>query len=392
MYYKVKKNESLLGIADLFKSRVIDIRNWNNIPYTQSVSVGQRLQIFVPTDKKDFYASLDNQTSLEKSSAKSSVSKNSNKWIYHRIRRGENLNFIASRYGVDVNTLKDWNNLSSNRIYAGQKIKIYTNRTSYVASSDNTAVHSQTSVFRYRVRRGDTISELSIKFGVPSVAIRRWNNLISNRLVAGKTLKIYNNDNAASSMGDNAPKTSANINYYKVKRGDAIGLIAEKYKVRVSSIRRWNNLRSNRINSGQTLKIYSDADVNDITSDNDASEGKAVPAEDNGNYLTYTVKSGDALVLIADKFNVPVESIRKTNGLSGTKIKIGQELKINKNDILPPKKKEKQEVVKGKFHTVTRGESLYTIARKFGKSVKDLKGLNNLHGNVIKIGDKLRIE
>ena len=302
------------------------------------------------------------------------------------------MNFIASRYGVDVNLLKEWNNLNTSRIYAGQKIKILTNRTAYIASSDNTASHTQTSVFRYRVRRGDTISELSVKFGVPSEVIKRWNNLSSNRLVAGKTIKIYNND-YASSLGDNAPKTSANINYYKVKEGDAISIIAEKYKVRVSSIRAWNGLRSNRINAGQTLKIYSDADVNDISTDNEAKDSKTAPApEENGNYLTYKVESGDALVLIAKKFNVPVESIQKTNGLSGTKIKIGQELKINKDDILPTEKEEPKAVVKGKIHTVTRGESLYTIARKFGKSVKDLKELNHLKGSVIKIGDKIRVE
>ena len=52
VHYKVKKKDSLLGIADLFNSRVIDIRNWNNIPYTKSAAVGQDLTIYVPQIKK----------------------------------------------------------------------------------------------------------------------------------------------------------------------------------------------------------------------------------------------------------------------------------------------------------------------------------------------------
>ncbi len=75
--YHVKKNDSLLGIADLFNSRVSDIRNWNNIPYTQTINVGQKLLIYVPEDKKEFYSSLDNQTALEKTVAKNIAKRNS---------------------------------------------------------------------------------------------------------------------------------------------------------------------------------------------------------------------------------------------------------------------------------------------------------------------------
>ncbi|MEJ2493550.1 MAG: LysM peptidoglycan-binding domain-containing protein, partial [Ignavibacteriaceae bacterium] len=60
--YSVKKDDSLLGIADRFNSRVTDIRNWNNIPYTTTIRVGQKLTIYVPEDNKDYFASLDKST------------------------------------------------------------------------------------------------------------------------------------------------------------------------------------------------------------------------------------------------------------------------------------------------------------------------------------------
>ena len=56
--YRVKNDDSLLGIADLFNSRVSDIRNWNNIPYTTTIKVGQPLNIYVPEEMQDYYCLL----------------------------------------------------------------------------------------------------------------------------------------------------------------------------------------------------------------------------------------------------------------------------------------------------------------------------------------------
>jgi peptidoglycan lytic transglycosylase D len=315
--YRVKKRDSLLGIADLFNVRVSDLRNWNNISYTESLNVGQTLTIYVPAGKKDFYASLDNQTPVEKSIVKTnSAPEENDSWIYHRIKRGENLNSIADNYGVDVGSLKDWNNLSSNRIYAGKVLKIYTDRATSrsIAREDHTT--SNVSSFKYKIRRGDTISDLADRFKVSIAAIRRWNSLNSDQLVAGNSLKIYTHD-VTNSFGDNTPKTSANVNYYKVKNGDAISQIANLYNVSVANIRRWNDLRSNRIYAGRILKIYSNADINDLP-ENIAS---------NSTYI-HTVKQGESLYEIAREYRTSVNKLRDLNNISGNKIIAGQKLKI----------------------------------------------------------------
>ncbi len=311
--YTVKKGESLLGIADLFNSRVSDIRNWNDIPYTRTISVGQKLTIYVPNDKKNFYASLDNQTPVEKSITKTSSTKTSASYVYHRIRRGENLYSIARRYSVNVADLRDWNNVPGNKIYAGQRLKIYTDRT---AIADNTSTSPRTNLYRYRVRRGDTISELAERFGVSTSQVRTWNGLRTNRIYFGQTLKIYSHE-TASSLGDNTTKSSANVNYYKIKPGDTIGGIAELYRVSASSIRKWNSLRSNKIIAGSTLKIYSDADVNDVPE----TPHRSV----NG---LHTVKSGESLYSIARMYSTSVQSLKRLNKLSSTKIVVGQKLRV----------------------------------------------------------------
>ncbi len=317
--YHVKKNDNLLAIADLFNTRVSDVRNWNNIPYTKTISVGQELKIYVPEEQKDFYASLDTQTPLEKAITKSAVTKSTGSWVYHRINRGESLGKIAQRYGVSLASLKDWNNLSSNTIYAGQRLKIFTDRTTITTASTTTS-SSKNSLYRYKVKRGDTISEIAEKFGVASSQIRRWNGLSSNRIIAGKTLRIYTSDKTLA-LGDNVPKTSANVNYYKIKPGDTLSEIAEKYKVSIANLRQWNGLAGNRIEAGKTLKIYSDAAVHDIPETTTSKQDTKIS-------ITHTVKRGEALVTIARQYGTTVASIKALNNLVSDKIKVGQKLKI----------------------------------------------------------------
>ena len=153
--YSVKKDDSLLGIADRFNTRVSDIRNWNNIPYTTTIRVGQKLTLYVPKDNEDYYVSLDKSTKIEeKSNLESSI-------VYHKIRRGESLGLIASRYSVRISEIKDWNHLSSNKIIAGKKLKIYTDGstpTKYIANTNKVYKNTKANLYRYKVRKGDAIS------------------------------------------------------------------------------------------------------------------------------------------------------------------------------------------------------------------------------------------
>jgi len=320
--YHVKKNENLLAIAKLFDVRVSDIRNWNNIPYTKVITVGQKLSIYVPDAKKDFYASLDNQSEIEKTVTSNASSKTSNEWVYHKIRRGENLSYIAAKYHVDINSLQEWNNLSGSRIYIGKRLKILVdNSSTHIASNDVSTTKSD--VFNYKIKSGDTISQLAEKFGVPSAKIKKWNGLGSSRLYAGKILKIYGNSRVAS-LGDNTSKINANLNYYKVKSGDTISEIAEMYHVSIASIKKWNNMWSNKIIAGKTLKIYSDSDINDIPEhvSSNESTGKNIPE----GARTHIVTSGESLYTIARQYNTSIRKLKKLNSMTGNKIIIGQEL------------------------------------------------------------------
>ena len=117
---------------------------------------------------------------------------------------------------------------------------------------------------------------------------------------------------------------------YRVKSGDYLGKISDKYGVSVSSIKRWNNLKSSRLKVGQRLTIYPKKMQSTSTKKVQSTAKKVVPT---GKFSTYKVKSGDSLWLIAQKFpGVSVQNIKDWNDIWRVKsLKPGTELKIFNN-------------------------------------------------------------
>lgn len=111
---------------------------------------------------------------------------------------------------------------------------------------------------------------------------------------------------------------------YRVKSGDYLGKIANRYRVSVTQIKRWNNLKSTNIRAGQILYIYGAAAPA-------ASSSGSSPAKSSSSSSskTYTVKNGDSLYNIAKLYpGVSAEDIKAANGLKSDNIKPGQVLKI----------------------------------------------------------------
>nr|WP_238528019.1 lytic transglycosylase domain-containing protein [Aquimarina agarivorans] len=109
---------------------------------------------------------------------------------------------------------------------------------------------------------------------------------------------------------------------YRIRSGDYLGLIARKFGVRVSQIKKWNGLRNNNIRVGKHLTIYPRrATVYAST------KKKAIKVSSN----TYVVKSGDSLWSISQKFaGVSVENLKRWNNISGNRLKPGMRLKLKK--------------------------------------------------------------
>ncbi|MFV5701425.1 LysM peptidoglycan-binding domain-containing protein [Flavobacterium sp. XS2P12] len=218
------------------------------------------------------------------------------------------------------------------------------------------------------------------------------------------------------------PKTK----YYKVKRGDNLSEIADKYDVAVADIKKWNKLRSNSVSYGKTLKIITDQSI--VRTVKKESKVEAVPSEPISESqrvvasevkvnkeeelasnperkdIEYVVQKGDNLGNIAHKFGASLADVKKWNNLSNHNIALGATLIVAKNEIVIAtdnatsgsfKKKSniagisKKESVE---YYVKKGDSLFSIAKKYpGVSISDIKKWNDIRGEGIKPGMKLKI-
>ncbi len=379
--YTIKKDDALTDIAQLFEVRVADLRNWNDISYTSSIKVGQKLNIYVPSEKKEHFAKLD---SLSANKISETIAQTGN-WIKHRIKTGETLSSISEKYKVRVTQLQKWNNLKSDKISIGNSLRVYLGDSNEEDSPR--IVKTISSTTKYKVKRGDNLGEISKKFDVTIAQLRAWNNLKGNKIAAGQVLSIKNTE-VTSSYGDNNKKRSSNVISYSIKKGDTIGEIADNFGVSINDIKKWNNLTNNNIVAGQNLNIYSDIDKG---SHLQSSKGSNNITSKSNSEQTYTVKKGDTLGEIAEATNVSISELRSLNNISNNNIQIGQVLVLSEN-AKTTKNKSTKSKSNSKVHVVKNGESLWTISKKYSVSVSDIKEANNLLSDKLTAGQKLNIQ
>ena len=221
----------------------------------------------------------------------------------------------------------------------------------------------------YTVKAGDTLYGISNQFGVNVGDLATLNNVNANTLRVGQVLNIPTN----SGVNPNA------MFMYTVKKGDSLYTIAMKYNTTVGNIISLNNLKSDKLSIGQTLRI-----PETFTKEEDM----VMPA-----FTSYTVKKGDSLYSIARVNNISVDTLMKDNGLTSPNLSVGQQLKIRTNITSI------EECIGEDFdipdntitYVVKKGDSLYSIAKKFNTSVSEIKNLNNLINNNLSFGDNLKI-
>ena len=187
----------------------------------------------------------------------------------------------------------------------------------------------------HKVKNGEYLGKIASKYRVSVAKIKKWNNLKSDNIRVGQNLVIYRGGSgpsvSATSSGSGtgsstAAKSTASSSSgqtkitYTVKKGDSLGKIAEAHGVGLSKLKEWNGLKSNNIQIGQKLVIYTKgAPAKSTASSSSSAKG----------YTTYTVKSGDSFYSIAKNYpGVSAQNIMDYNGISSSKLKPGMTIKI----------------------------------------------------------------
>ena len=162
--YKVRSGDNLSVIARRFGTSISSIKRANNLRGS-FLRAGQRLRI--PTRGSSSYRTTYKKPNNSKRRSSAGV---------YVVKSGDTLGEIAEKYGVGLSKLKKRNGIGGSSIRAGQKLHIPT------GSKNST---------NYKIRNGDTLSEIATKYRVSVADIQKWNNLNSTRLVAGDKIKIY---------------------------------------------------------------------------------------------------------------------------------------------------------------------------------------------------------
>jgi peptidoglycan lytic transglycosylase D len=187
------------------------------------------------------------------------------KWKRHKIKEGQTLSHIADRYSVSVKSLKRLNNLRSHNIRAGKylvipvssrKLSDY-NLTAYQRKKTLQNIRRKGIKITHIVQPGDTFWDLSRTYKVKSHSIARWNSMaIRDPLREGQKLVIWSKT-PANNISNNGRNKIQRISY-RVRNGDSLYLIAQKFNVAISDLKRWNTLTSKYLQPGQKIKLYID--------------------------------------------------------------------------------------------------------------------------------------
>jgi membrane-bound lytic murein transglycosylase D len=211
-----------------------------NPAFKKRVTVDGPQLLLVPSDKADSFAA-----SLSQMKPETLVN-----WQEYKVRSGDSLHGIATRYGITVAALKEANRLTGNHLKPGEVLSIPADRaaaTRLATRSIETAVRERS----HTVASGDNLWGIARDYKVSVADLQRWNGLKSgSSLKLGQILKIK----GTTLSGDQERQS---VTYYKVRQGDSLSMIAKRFNVEASHLQRWNpGSDPLALKPGQTLTLY----------------------------------------------------------------------------------------------------------------------------------------
>ncbi len=173
---------------------------------------------------------------------------------------------------------------------------------------------------------------------------------------------------------------------HTVQIGETLFSISKEYDVSIQMLREWNNLSDNELEVGQTLIVGKEQTTQQANTASDA--------------VTHKVRPQETLFSISKQYNVTISELKQWNNLSSNNLEIGQEITI-----YPPKETSGTELPESStsslvvnsttesntYYTVKSGDTLYKIASQHNMTLDELKTLNDLTSNTIRVGQRLTV-
>ena len=366
--YAVKSGDTLSGIARKHNTTVSNLKSLNKLS-SDTIYVGQKLAVG-GTVKEEVKPSTGTPVN------------NGSSTTQYVVKAGNTLSGLAKQYGTTVANLKSINNLKSDIIYVGQKLMIKGVANTETKPVPSTGSGSNIGTSSYAVKSGDTLSGIARKHNTTVANLKSLNKLSSDTIYVGQKLSV-NGAVKEETVKPSAPSTGSNTgtSSYVVKSGDTLSGIARKYNTTVTNLKSLNKLSSDAIYVGQKLTIQGTASSNSTAP---APKQETVVSNLDVNY---TVKSGDTLTAIANKYSVSVSDLKSWNKLSSDTIYVGQKLavKVGTSTTVKP-------VASNSKYTVTSGDTLSGIALANKVSIAQLKQWNNLSSDLIFVGQQLTVK
>ena len=447
--HKVRFGESLAKIANAYGVSLYDLQTLNDI-WTSIVYVGQEVEIpaggslvlesALPaqreaTDESPAESAPEPEPALEASG------------ITHRVRFGESLAKIANAYGVSLYDLQTLNDIWSSIVYVGQEVEIPAGGSLALESAlpalreatDESPAESapepepavEASGITHRVRFGESLAKIANAYGVSLYDLQTLNDIWSSIVYVGQEVEIpaggslvlesalpalreATDERPAEAAPDPEPTVEASGITHRVRFGESLAKIAAAYGVSLYDLQALNDVWTWVIFVGQELEIPAGGTPpveSALRAQREATEespAEAAPEPEpavEASGITHRVQFGESLAKIAAAYGVSLYELQTLNDIWTWVIFVGQELEIpaggrppETRDDLPEPDPEPAATVQDQpsespeTHKVQRGETLFSIAQRYGVSLDVLMRANGItDATKIHSGNTLRV-
>ena len=373
-WHKVRRGETLAKIAGMYGVTSSSIKSANGLRSSKlkrgkslKIVTTERVKVPIETEEvaedellaqngeempaEETAENVAEESTTPKTTSSASTAKHDGIVVKHTVVAGETLHSLAKANGLTVDQLKTANRLTDDNIQVGMVLTIpdpsYRPTPHASAGTQSTAtttsrpavhaseVHKPATAnngdapkqVQHVVKRGETLARIARNYGVTIDDIKALNDIENDVVQRGQLIMIpvLDKKNQAVAEATAEPKhaekaetpSQAQPTTYKVRKGDTLGKIADRFGTTIDAIMQANDMKDTEIMVGETIKITGSGNG-----------GSSKRKSSSGSTTTYKVRSGDTLGAIASRYGTTVSAIKRASGLKSDRLSVGQRLTI----------------------------------------------------------------